>query len=279
MKRDAVRTIRKIFKRKPRLGRLRVLKNYLGLLKHLKFSGDVKRARLFGHPISYDSAGLLLFLFDEIFVEEHYRYEAPTDSPRIIDAGANIGMAALYFKLLYPQSRIVCIEPTGASYKLLKQNVGSLSGVETRQLALAAKQGTIDFTVSNALDGGDLAASASKYDVLGKLGHQESDIKHERVPTDSLNRFLEEPVDLLKMDIEGAEGEVLEAARRNLGKISRIFLEHHELPNNLSLTETERLLKSAGFSVTVTDQGTSKEAPGFAYAIIDARNAKTTSKN
>lgn len=279
MKRDALKTIRKIFKKPLRLGRWSVATNYLRLLWHIKFSADRKQVKLFGHRVHYDNVGLLLFLFDEIFVEEHYRYEAPTDSPRIVDAGANIGMAALYFKLLYPKARIVSIEPTGASYALLKRNVGSLPGVETFQLALAAGRGTVDFITSTSLDGGDLAASASKYDVLGKLGHKQSDLNHERVPTDTLNRFLKEPVDLLKIDIEGAEGEVLEAAQQNLAKIGRIFLEHHELPNNLSLAKTKQLLEQAGFTVSVTDQGASSEEPGFTYSIIDARNSKPIPKS
>ncbi|MSU76156.1 FkbM family methyltransferase [Patescibacteria group bacterium] len=273
MKKGAIKTLKKIFREKPLLGRFRVAWTYIRIIFHLKFSPGKKTAPMFGKRITYDSAGLLLFIFNEIFIEEHYEYDAPTKSPRIIDAGANIGLAALYFKLRYPKARITCIESSQATFLLLKKNVEQLSDVKAVHLALAKKKGTVTFQTSSLVDGGVLAASSSQYDVLGKLGHKKDDITEEKVPADSLNQFLTEPIDLLKMDIEGAEGEVLEAAGEKLESINRIFLEHHELPHNLSLAKTVALLEKHGFAVEIVDQGKSDQAPGFAFSIIDARRA------
>ena len=57
----------------------------------------------------------------EIFSQGIYYFEADNDAPVIIDAGAHIGLATLYFKSLYPDARITAIEPYPRSFELLNK--------------------------------------------------------------------------------------------------------------------------------------------------------------
>jgi hypothetical protein len=58
--------------------------------------------------------------------------------------------------------------------------------------------------------------------------------------------------DLLKVDIEGAEYEVLESSRRVLHRVGRIVMEHHKTPTK-SASDAVKLLGDSGFEVTVVN--------------------------
>src|SRR5690606_5512850 len=64
------------------------------------------------------------FMHKEIFEQEIYKFKTSTPEPYIIDGGANIGLATIYFKKLYPFSRIVSFEPDLKIFETLKQNIG-----------------------------------------------------------------------------------------------------------------------------------------------------------
>src|SRR5262249_62206976 len=66
---------------------------------------------LLGERFEVVDAESFLSIYDQIFVREIYRFESSDDAPFIIDGGANIGASVLYFKKLYPKSRIIAFEP------------------------------------------------------------------------------------------------------------------------------------------------------------------------
>src|SRR5688572_5955997 len=51
-----------------------------------------------------------LWQFKEIFVDEYYNFTSGKVSPIIVDCGANIGTSCIYFKTLFPTSRIKAFE-------------------------------------------------------------------------------------------------------------------------------------------------------------------------
>jgi FkbM family methyltransferase len=67
----------------------------------------------------------------------------------ILDCGANIGMATLFFKWLYPNARIDAFEPDPKTFQLLENNVkqNHLTNVATHNCALWDIDGKIDFFV------------------------------------------------------------------------------------------------------------------------------------
>ena len=75
--------------------------------------------------------------FEKVF--RHLEYNSPfhsEDPALIVDGGANIGTATLYFALKYPSAKIIAIEPELENFKLLARNCAGLPNVELRQAAL-----------------------------------------------------------------------------------------------------------------------------------------------
>jgi hypothetical protein len=64
-------------------------------------------------------------MFYEIFWEQVYRWPSsfPEIDGTIIDAGANIGMASMYFSVHFPRATIYCIEPSPENFRVLKMNL------------------------------------------------------------------------------------------------------------------------------------------------------------
>src|ERR1700739_2755043 len=62
------------------------------------------------------------YLFEEIFIGNEYFFESNRPDPVIIDCGANIGFATLYFKKSYPASKIICFEANPYAFEVLKEN-------------------------------------------------------------------------------------------------------------------------------------------------------------
>lgn len=57
-----------------------------------------------------------------IFYKENYFFRA-SDTPLIIDCGANIGLSNLYFSTLYPNSKIISFEADPTIYEICKKNL------------------------------------------------------------------------------------------------------------------------------------------------------------
>jgi FkbM family methyltransferase len=147
----------------------------------------------------------------DIFEKDTLHFKTDKDDPLIIDCGANIGMSITYFKRLYPKSKIIGFEPDPKIFETLKKNLNCFQGknLELHEKAVWHKESTLPFTPDNA-DGGTI-------DKDGSI----------TVNTVNINEFLLEEVDFLKIDIEGAEHEVLPAISNNLRNVKFLFLELH----------------------------------------------------
>lgn len=159
--------------------------------------------RMLGFTVSAWDAGILRMLFKEIFIDRQYDFDPGTTSPVIIDCGANIGMSVLWFKKRWPNARIIAIEANPSAFALLKKNVeqNGLSNVTLHNVAVADKEGTLDFFVNH--EAGTL---------LGSVRAERGGQQRLQVPAILLSRIfstLENRVDAVKMDIEGAEWLVL----------------------------------------------------------------------
>src|SRR5262249_16116852 len=82
-------------------------------------------------------------------------------------------------------------------------------------------------------------------------GGQRADSSMIEVRTERLSPYLDRDIDLLKLDIEGAEGEVLAEAASCLHRVREIRMEVHQTKDHPRLAAVEDLLRSAGFSLRV----------------------------
>lgn len=199
-------------------------------------------------------------IFYEIFWEKVYWLPtALVAGPLVIvDAGSHVGMAALYFSIVYPRARIYCIEPDGPNFKLLQENLAPLVGEGRGVLVEAAlydREGMIGLAVERWAYNSRIDEHAGPADG-GRAG-----IK--TITMDGLSdRFQLEKIDLLKIDIEGAEDKIFgvgtgEDSRtgenagtgRNAGtdwlrKVNAILVEVHSLA---SIGPIRTKLKENGF--------------------------------
>lgn len=216
--------------------RFRIMRGYLRIQFWLKaHPARTKPMQLLGFEVSYPSLTFLRDLYNEIFLEAPYRVQLETRTPRIIDAGAAIGFASLSYLLQFPEARIVAFEPDPENYRLFKQTIESsqLSQVELIQAALSDKEGTITLYYN---DGEDRIPNSV---LKTKHGSQK------KVKALSLRPYLKEPVDVLKMDIEGGEPPVLRDCADLLKNVAQIQMEYHYNPD-FSLSETLEILTKAG---------------------------------
>ena len=207
---------------------------------------------LLGHQVDLtDSLGGGLCI-NELFLEEIYRFRAARPDPRILDCGANVGLSIIYFKHLYPAARITAFEPDAEIFGVLEDNVRrfGFAHVALRREAVWKENGELRFVSDGGFGGRtetgtDIPAAATSVRAV------------------RLRDFLEEPVDLLKIDIEGAEMAVMQDCRGHLSNVERLFVEFHgrrDEPQHLGTLLD--CVRDAGFRYQI------KDAVGTAHPFI-----------
>jgi FkbM family methyltransferase len=201
------------------------------------------REKLFGCELRAFDRTQLAFVFEEIFLERCYRFRAARPDPVIFDCGSNIGLSIVYFKRLYPASRVVGFEASPAVFAVLKDNVerNRLQNVELHCVALDKETGTRQF-YEDPDDPGSLQ---------GSLDAERRHLPAITVQSARLSDYIQGEVDFLKLDIEGAEMAVLEelAASGKLAQVREMVIEfhHHVRPERDEMSRLLRLLEQQGY--------------------------------
>lgn len=173
--------------------------------------------------------------YREIFVDEFYRFFTTNPKPIIFDCGTNIGTSIVYFRETYPHARIVAFEADEQISATLQENLrqNQIAGVEVITKAVWTNEEGIWF-------GSDQADSASIFSLTDR----------KLVPSVRLRDYLlrETRIDMLKMDIEGAETAVLIDCHDALAHVQNLFVEFHAyLDHPQTLAEVIRILENSGF--------------------------------
>jgi FkbM family methyltransferase len=172
------------------------------------------------------------------------------DGWNVLDLGAHKGVFTVLAATVGPQTRVVSVEPEPYNHAFLLQNLerNRLRNVSVIAAAVWTEDGHM------SLERGD-----DWEHQLAVLNDHDS-VDEVVVHTVPLHRLLEEfdgRIDLLKIDIEGAEHAVLlEASDETLSRIDRIVLEYHpvrDLSEASAGFEIEQRLQSAGFECFHTD--------------------------
>lgn len=203
------------------------------ILKHEE-DKNIKTTTFGRIKLSYQRPYEVLHTYKELFEEELYKFISDNPTPFVVDCGANIGLSVLYFKQLYPNATILAYEPDKDNFALLQTNVAqnALKNVECRQKAVWVHNGTIAFS-SVGSQGSRIAQ--------GDFIQNKTEIAAERL-ADVLK---EKRVDLLKIDIEGAEVDVLTDCVPYLDNVQQLFVEYHgKAEETEKLTQLLNILKS-----------------------------------
>ena len=151
----------------------------------------------------------------DVFVRGNYRFATDLPDPLIVDGGSNMGISILGFKRDHPGCRVIGFEPDPQIFQLLQDNLArnrAAGRVTLVHAGLASQEGTIGFAADGS-SGGRIAEGAGG-----------SSIRVVR-----LSEYLREPVDFLKLNIEGEELAVLRecADAGALANVRKLVVEHH----------------------------------------------------
>jgi FkbM family methyltransferase len=183
--------------------------------RYLKYfsKGDIKVHKLYGRETFFYNTAEYFHGIQEIFAEEIYKQQLPANAV-IIDCGAHIGMSVIYLKRICPSANITAFEPDARNFRLLEKNITAheLQNVSLRNEAVWTENTTIRFaqegTMSSKIEEGN------KFDGIP-------------VKATRLKDLINAPVDFLKLDIEGAEFQVLKDMDDKLLQVKRMFVEYH----------------------------------------------------
>ena len=143
--------------------------------------------------------------------------------PLIIDCGAHIGLATKYFSLIYPHSKLICIEPIIGNFKQAKINNLEYHNVEFLNKAVGAEDG------KGSIDNSKLGNNAYRIN-----RNEEGDINI--ISVNSILKNLEEDIIpfIIKIDIEGFENELFSKNTEWIDNFPILIIELHDwmLPKN-----------------------------------------------
>jgi FkbM family methyltransferase len=178
----------------------------------------------------------------QIFQNNAFLFQPDSARPRIIDCGANVGVFTLYFARRFPEARITAFEPDPRVFDVLAKNVARCCARSHIVLEQAAVTDCTDPFVSFCPDHCDAGRIIESF-------QSEASIQVKAV---RLRDYLSERCDLLKLDIEGAEVDVLNDCANCLGMVQRIFVEFHSfIRHPQRLDEMIGVLSRAGFRLFI----------------------------
>lgn len=174
--------------------------------------------KLLGPPLEVLDARAFTYLYNELFRNRIYDFSPSTPNPLIIDCGANIGLSIIFFKITWSHSRVIGFEPDPDVFRVCSNNIKSF-GFEDVQLIPKAlyKANSIQPFKKGLNDEGRIIPQGKSSGFC--------------VETVLLSDFITGPVDFLKLDIEGAETEVLRECAPKLSLIDKLFIEYHSYEN------------------------------------------------
>ncbi len=160
-------------------------------------------------------------IFFQVFYEKQYELygiDFP-DATKIIDGGANIGCSSVYFFIRFPKAEICAIEPEKDNFLILEKNTAAYKNIKCMQVGIwnrnenlsliNPKAGAAEFMFENSLINNEIIKGVTIQSIL-----------------DSQNW---DSVDIIKLDIEGAEKEVFSSGDLSwLKKVKLLIIELHD---------------------------------------------------
>ena len=214
-------------------------------IKYLKHAigSNTKIHKLLGFNIEYVSGPELLHSLTEIFIDDIYKSDMPAD-PYIIDCGANIGLSILYCYKFYSNATIDAYEPDDLNFKLLTNNVKQLDSAKIKifKEAIWINNNYISFESSGTQ--------------VSKINTEEDEVEKNitKIKATRLRDLLIKKVALLKMDIEGAEYEVIKDIKDKLHLVTFFFIEYHgNFSNQKEILEILNIVEEAGFNFYIKE--------------------------
>lgn len=163
-----------------------------------------------------------VYVFEEVFLGATFDLSFLNLNPKlIIDGGANIGLTSAYFAYSYPKAEVLAVEPERSNFQLLVKNTSAFNNIMPIQGALWNRNGTVQIKNANVEK------------VAFQVDESTTGEETQTVQALTIDKLLEisgaDAIDILKLDVEGAEVEIFGANYDNwLPKTKTIIIELHD---------------------------------------------------
>lgn len=198
------------------------------------------RRRMMGWDLEYPDLLTFAAQWHDLVVADALAWVPPREEATILDCGANVGLSVLLCRQRAPRARITAYEADPTLAAMLRRNLERNGAGDCRCEAAAVwtSAGTVRFAEEGA-DGGALA------DVPGAPVARAIE-----VPSVRLRDVLagHGRVDLLKLDVEGAEGMILEDCAGAMAEVQAVALEVHEFAGTRRAPAVLARLSAEGFT-------------------------------
>lgn len=208
------------------LTKLNLFLSYFKIDILINFSREpIIELSVLNRKLSYFNNYIFKIAFHEIFIKQEYKnFKTDKNSPLIFDCGENVGLATMYFKQFYPNSTIIAFEPDEEIFTLLKKNIlqNNLDNVNIFNIALSDSKGTKEFFFDENRKTSNIGT--------GSLIKERSPKNRKNVESGILSEYIDnKKVDLVKIDIEGAEYSVIKelSSTAQLKNIKELIIEYH----------------------------------------------------
>jgi FkbM family methyltransferase len=217
-------------------------------------------ARVFVRPGSADQT-----VVDEVFGSDEYAIDL-TDPRLIVDAGAHIGLATVYFARRFPGARIVALEPEASNFEMLLRNVAAYPNVVAVKCGLWSHSARLEIVNPLAQTWSFRVAETSGAGACSAIG---------------VSELLDEygdghPIDLLKIDIEGSEIEVLGSSKRWIERVRCLVIELHDRFRPGCSAALDRAIEGEGFVRTLSGESVMLIRTGLPGAHADGRETSVS---
>lgn len=191
-------------------------------------------------PIYIRENTLDRYVFEEIFIRNQYwikredllkfktlRNICQKEPGVIFDLGANIGLAAVYFAICYPNSRIYSIEPDRENYDLMLKNIQAYGNITPVLGAVWDRVDSVHISNRDSITTRSGKMNKACYTVENGTKEGEEDIAGCPIG-ELMRRFGTETIDICKIDIQGTEKRIFQGDTTWLAHTNYLFVEVHD---------------------------------------------------
>lgn len=213
---------------------------YSSFKRNLLDSKKVQEGKiiLFEKEFYYHHGSAFYDTYIEIFETNIYEFKTTSLTPIILDCGSNMGISVLYFSKKYPNAKILAFEPDETVLPFLERNIQSqkIQNVELYKKAVWTEETDLKFFTDKGMG--------------GRVGVNYENQTPKIIKSLRLRDFLSKgnPIDMLKIDIEGSEYDVIQDCEDLLFNVNNIFIEYHSVYNEEQhLDNILNIIKRQGF--------------------------------
>ncbi|MEM9513979.1 MAG: FkbM family methyltransferase [Actinomycetota bacterium] len=217
-------------------------------------TADIERCSVAGEEFFHCSRASIEHVYEQVFIDREYDFSTDASAPNIIDCGAHYGVATIFFLMRYPRASVLAFEPDPNNAEVFKMNIAArqLDRVRLVEAAVSDYSGTGE--LFGEFDGRHPDSQGnSLLQSWGDRGYTTT----RTVDVVRLSDYIDEPIDFLKLNIEGAELPVIRDLSRTdrLDRVHQIYVQFHQthsLNSDDEYREVLDILESAGFEMTET---------------------------